>query len=70
LVVVDANLNDAEEPEKEKATFLEVAASEAPRGNIDSPNISNIIKIGSSTTSASLYFYLNNILRHGLYPLG
>jgi len=40
LVVAGVNLDDAEEPHKEKAT--------------DSPNISNIIEIGSSTTSTSL----------------
>ena len=47
-------MNDAEESQLEKATCSDVAASEAPRGNIDSHNISNIIEIGSSTTSASL----------------
>jgi len=54
LVVDGANLNDAEEPQKEKNTCSEAAASKAPRGNTDSPNIYNIIEIGSSTTSASL----------------
>jgi len=54
LVVAVANLNDAEEPQKEKATCSEAAASKAPRGNSDSPNIYNIIEIGSGTTSTTL----------------
>ena len=54
LVVTDAGLNDAGESHKEKATCSEVAASEVPRGNSDSHNISNKIDIRSSTTSASL----------------
>jgi len=54
LVVAGANLNDAKEPQKQKAT-----CSEALRGNIDSRNISNIIEIGSSTTSASLSTFIS-----------
>ena len=54
LVVTGVCLNDVEESKKEKATWSEAATSEAPRGNADSHNISNIIDIGSSTTSASL----------------
>jgi len=42
-------LNDAGESQEEKATCSEAAASEAPRGNSDSHNISNIIDIGYST---------------------
>ena len=48
LVVTDVGLNDAGESKKEKATCSEAAASEAPRGNSNSHNISNIIDIGSS----------------------
>jgi len=54
LVVTGVSLNDVGESQKEKATYSEAAASEAPKGNTDSHNISNIIDIGSSTTSASL----------------
>jgi len=54
LVVTGVCLNDVKESKKEKATWSEAATSEAPRGNADSHNISNIIDIGSSTTSASL----------------
>jgi len=45
LVVAGANLNDAEEPQKEKATCSEASASKALRGNTDLPNIYNIIEI-------------------------
>jgi len=54
LVLAYVSLEFAEESQKEKATCSEVAASEAPRGNNDSHNISNVIKIQFSTTSASL----------------
>jgi len=53
LVVAGVSLIDAEESQKEKATYSEATASEAPRGNTDSLNTSNIIDIGSSTTSTS-----------------
>jgi len=46
-------LNAAEETQKEDVTCSEVAASEATRGNSDSHNISNVIEIESSSTSAS-----------------
>jgi len=59
MVVTGVSLNDAEESQKEKATCSEAAASEAPRGNTDSYNISNIIDIRSSTTSASLSTYVS-----------
>ena len=54
LVVAGINLDDAEESQKEKGTCLEDAASDALRGNTNSPNISNIIEVGYSNTSDSL----------------
>jgi len=53
-VVAGDILNDVGKSQKENATCSEAAASEATRGNNDSHNISNIIEIESSTTSASL----------------
>ena len=48
LVVANDLLNDAEETQKEDAT-----CSEAAKGNTDSHNISNVIEVESSSTSAS-----------------
>jgi len=58
LVVAGNVMNDAEESQKKNAACSEVAALEARRGNTDSHNISNIIEIVSSTTSASLSTYV------------
>jgi len=43
LVVVGVNLDGVEESQKENGTCSEAAASDALRGNTNSPNISNII---------------------------
>jgi len=59
LVLTVNGLNDAGKSQKEKTTCSEVVASEAPRGNTNSPDISNIINIGSSTTSASLSTFVS-----------
>ena len=55
LVVASDLLNAAEETQKEDATCSELDASEAARGNTDSHNISNVIEVESSSTSASHY---------------
>ena len=54
LVVVSDLLNAAEETRKEDATCSEAASSKAAKGNTDSHNISNVIEVESSSTSASL----------------
>ena len=46
-------LNVAEEVQRKEVACSEADASEASRGNTDSHNISNIIEIESSSTSAS-----------------
>jgi len=53
LVVAGDLLDAAEETQKEGATCSEADASEATRGNTDTHDISNIIEIESSSTSAS-----------------
>ena len=52
LVVASDLLSAAEETQKEDVTRSK-GSSEATRGNSDSHNISNVIKIESSSTSAS-----------------
>ena len=46
-------LDAAEEVQRKEATYSEADASEATRDNTDSYNISNVIEIESSSTSAS-----------------
>jgi len=53
LVVAGDLLDTTEEVQRKEAVCLETDASEATRGNIDSHNISNVIEIESSSTSAS-----------------
>jgi hypothetical protein len=53
LVKTGDILSVDEETQKEDATCSEDVASEATRGNIDSHNISNIIEVESTSTSAS-----------------
>ena len=53
LVVAGDLLDAAEEVQRKEATCLEADASKATRGNTDSHNISNVIEIESSSTSAS-----------------
>jgi len=53
LVVSGDLLDAAEEVQRKEAACSEADASEATRGNTDSHNISNVIEIKSSSTSAS-----------------
>jgi len=63
LVVAGDILNDVGESQKKNATCSEATASEATRGNTDSHNISNVIEIESSSTSASLSQLLSQLLQ-------
>jgi len=53
LVVAGELLDAAEEVQRKEATCSETDTSKTTRGNTDSQNISNVIEIESSSTSAS-----------------
>jgi len=53
LVVAGELLDAAEEVQSKEATCSEADTSKTTRGNTDSQNISNVIEIESSSTSAS-----------------